>query len=59
MSRRPAAWLAWSLTGLSLAMSAVSVALYIANQSMQPPSNWGTGGGSGVLVFVLPFLAFP
>jgi hypothetical protein len=59
MSRRTAAWLAWWLAGLSLAMSAASAALYIATPSVQPPSNWGTGGDSGVLIFVLPFLAFP
>ena len=59
MSRRAATWLAWSLAVLSLIMAAASVALYIASGSMQPPGNWGTGGASGVLIFVLPFLAFP
>ncbi len=59
MSHRTAAWLAWSLAGLSVAMSAASVALYIAAGSVQPPSSWGTGGDSGVLIRLLPFLAFP
>ena len=59
MSRRTAAWLAWSLAGLSLAMAAASVALYIATRSVQLPSSWGTGGDSAVLIFLLPFLAFP
>jgi hypothetical protein len=59
MSTHAAAWLAWSLAGLSVAMSAASVALYIATRSVQPPSSWGTGGDSAVLIFVLPFLAFP
>ena len=59
MSHRTAAWLAWSLAGLSVAMSAVSAALYIAAGSVQPPSSWGTGGDSGVLIRLLPFLAFP
>jgi hypothetical protein len=59
MSHRAATWLAWSLAGLSLTMAAASVALYIATGFMQPPSNWGTGGASGVLIYVLPFLAFP
>ena len=59
MSARAAAWLAWSLAGLSVAMSAASVALYIATRSVQPPSSWGTGGDSAVLIFVLPFLALP
>jgi len=59
VSQRAATWLAWSLAGLSLTMAAASVALYIATGSMQPPSNWGTAGASGVLIYVLPFLAFP
>jgi hypothetical protein len=59
VSHRAATWLAWSLAGLSLTMAAASVALYIATGSMQPPSNWGTAGASGVLIYVLPFLAFP
>jgi hypothetical protein len=59
VSHRAATWLAWSLAGLSLTMAAASVALYIASGSMQPPSNWGTAGASGVLIYVLPFLAFP
>jgi hypothetical protein len=42
-----------------VAMAAATVALYIATRSVQPPSTWGTGGDSAVLVFVLPFLAFP
>ncbi len=53
------AWLAWSLAGLSVAMAAASVALYIATRSVQPPSSWGTGGDSAALIFVLAFLAFP
>ncbi len=52
-------WLVWTLAGLCIAMSAASVALYIATGSVQPPSNWGTGGDSGVLIFALPLLAFP
>jgi hypothetical protein len=59
MSFRAASWLAWSLAGLSLAMAAASVALYIATRSVQPPSSWGTGGDSAVLIILLPFLAFP
>ena len=38
---------------------AVSIALYVATRSVQSPSNWGTGGDSAVLIFLLPFLAFP
>jgi hypothetical protein len=59
MSRRIATWLAWLLAGLSAAMAAAAVALHIATRSVQPPSSWGTGGDSAVLIFVLPFLAFP
>jgi hypothetical protein len=33
--------------------------LYVATRSVQPPSNWGTGGHSAVLIVVLPFLTFP
>jgi hypothetical protein len=58
-TRRAASWLAWALAGLSVAMAAASVALYIATRSVQPPSSWGTGGDSAVLIFLLPFLAFP
>jgi hypothetical protein len=47
------------LAGLSLLLCAASIVLYVAARSVQPPSNWGTGGDSGVLIFVLPFLAFP
>jgi hypothetical protein len=59
MSRRAATWLAWSLAGLSVAMAAASVALYIATRSVEPPSSWGTGGNSAMLIILLPFLAFP
>jgi len=40
-------------------MAAASVVLYIATRSVQPPSSWGTGGDSAVLILLLPFLAFP
>ncbi len=59
MSTRTASWLAWSLAGLSVAMAAASVALYPATRSVEPPSSWGTGGDSAVLILLLPFLAFP
>ncbi len=59
MSARTASWLAWSLAGLSVVMAAASVALYIATRSVEPPSTWGTGGDSAVLILLLPFLAFP
>jgi hypothetical protein len=59
MSTRVAARLAWSLAGLSVAISAASVVLYIATRSVQPPGSWVAGGDSAVLIFLLPFLAFP
>ncbi len=59
MSRRAAAWLAWSLCALSLVMFVATVVLYFLTLSVQPPSSWGTEGLSAVLIFLLPFLAFP
>jgi hypothetical protein len=60
ISARTAAWLAWSLTTLSLIMFVANVALYIIlPPSAQPPITWGTGGLSIVFVFMVPFLAFP
>jgi hypothetical protein len=57
LSRRTAAWLAWSLAGSSVAMFVASVALYVlARSAQEAPSNWDTFGD--LLVFV-PFLAFP
>ena len=59
MSHRTAGWLAWSLAGLSVAMFVANTVLYSLTRSVQPPPSWGTGGLSVVLVFLLPFLAFP
>ena len=59
MSRRTAAWLAWSLGALSLAMFVAIVVLSVATRSVQPPSSWGTRGVSVVLIFGVAFLAFP
>ncbi len=59
MSRRAAAWLAWSLAALSLALCVAAIGLYLATLPVQPPSSWGTGGLSSVLYVYLPFLAFP
>jgi len=59
MSRRASTWIAWSLGALSLVMFVAAVVLYFVTRSVQPPSSWGTGGLSAVLIFLLPFLAFP
>jgi len=59
LSRRAAAWLAWTLATLSLLLCGAGIVLYLATLSVQPPSSWGTGGLSAVLYVYLPFLAFP
>ncbi len=60
MSPRAAAWLAWSLAGLSVAMFVISIALAISSLYLAPatrPSS--TGGILGDLLLFVPFLAFP
>ncbi len=59
MSKRTASWLAWSLAGLSFAMFAATMAMYIPARSTEVPRPWGTGGDSGQLIELLPFLTFP
>ena len=63
MSLHAAAWLAWSIAGLCVAMFLASVALSILSLYGAPatpsPSTWGTGGLIGGLVIFLSFLAFP
>jgi hypothetical protein len=59
MSNRANSWLAWSLAGLSVATFVANVVLYFLTLSVQPPTAWGTGGLSIVLIFLLPFLTFP
>ena len=59
MSRRTAAWLAWSLGALSMAMFVVTVVLSVASRSVLPPPSWGTEGLSVILIFGVAFLAFP
>jgi hypothetical protein len=56
MSRRAAAWLAWSLAGLSVAMFLAGVALYVQARFVHGDAAGTTVGDE--LVFV-PFLAFP
>jgi hypothetical protein len=59
MSPRTAAWLAWSLAGLSVAIFVASVALSVLVRSANVPSSWGDGFGLGDLLVSVPFLAFP
>ena len=54
-----AIWLSWSLGALSVVVCGVGIAFYVLTRSVQPLSTWGTGGNSAVLIFVMPFLAFP
>ena len=56
---RVATWLAWSLAALSLVLCAAGVVLYILTRSVQPPTTWGTGGGSAAFIFLVPFIPFP
>ncbi len=58
LAATPAAWLAWSLAGLSVALFIATVALYLVANSAQDSTSWGTGGFGALLIF-LPFLAFP
>jgi len=56
MSTRAAAWLAWSLAGLSVVMFVVSVALYVLVRAAQEAPSSDTLGD--LLIYVI-FLAFP
>jgi hypothetical protein len=59
MSYRAAAWLAWSLGALSVAMFVANVVLYVLAPSAQSPSDWGTVGTVSDMVVFVSFLAFP
>jgi hypothetical protein len=52
-------WLAWSLAAFSLLLGVASFVFYVLTRSVQPPTTWGTGGDSAVLIFLVPFLPFP
>ena len=59
MSRRTAAWLAWSLAGLSVIMFVASVALYVLAKSAQSPGTWITVVNVSDTLGYVAFLAFP
>jgi hypothetical protein len=61
MSTRVAAWLAWSLAGLSVAMFVASVALFVLTRAAQAeaPSSLVTSRSIIDLLVSVPFLAFP
>jgi len=59
MSYRAAAWLAWSLGAISVAMFVANVVLYFLAPSLQPTNNWGTVGTVGDMLVFVSFLSFP
>jgi hypothetical protein len=58
VGRRVAVWPAWSLAGLSVAMFAGGIALYILVRVAQPPGDPAVELISKPLIYV-PFLVFP
>jgi hypothetical protein len=50
---------AWSIAGLCFAGFAATVVLFAAIRPVLPASAYGTGGDGAVVIFVVPFLAFP
>jgi hypothetical protein len=59
MSARSAAWLAWSLAVLCVAMFLASAALGVLARSAQSPGNWITLSTASEMLGFVPFLAFP
>ena len=59
MSARAAAWLAWSLAGLSVAMFLASVVLYILARSAHAPSGFVASRTVIDALTSVPVLAFP
>jgi hypothetical protein len=59
MSRRTAAWLAWSLAGLCVAMFVASTALWVLVRSAPVPSSWGADLSVANMLWELLFLVFP
>jgi hypothetical protein len=54
-----AAWLAWSLGAISVAMFVANVVLYFLAPSVQSTRHWGTVGTVGDMLVFVSFLAFP
>jgi hypothetical protein len=59
VKRRSAAWLAWSLAGLTVAMFLAIIAFYVLVRSAQVPTTLGTGLTLIELLVGVPILAFP
>jgi hypothetical protein len=57
IGRHTAAWLAWTLAGLCVAMFLASVVLYVLVRSSQEALS--SGGALSDLLLYVPFLAFP
>jgi hypothetical protein len=59
MSRHAAAWLAWSLAGLCVAMFLGSVTLVVLARSANVSGSLGAALTVGNLFIFVPFSAFP
>ena len=59
MNVGPAAWLAWSLAALSVAMFVAGGVLYVLARSAQSPGDWVTIGTLSEMFTFVPYLAFP
>jgi hypothetical protein len=59
MTHRAAAWLAWSLAGLTLAIFVAIIPLWFLARGAQVPSSWGADLSVGNLLGGVLFLTFP
>jgi hypothetical protein len=59
MSHRAAAWLAWSLAGITFAVFVATIPLWFLARGADLPSSWRADVGVGGLVGGAFFLAFP
>ena len=59
MNVRVAAWIAWSLAALSVAMFVAGSVLYVLARSAQSPGEWVTIGTVSEMLTFVPYLAFP
>ncbi len=59
MRSRTAAWLAWSLAALSVAIFVAAGALYVLAQSARSPGSWFTVSTVSETLSFVSFLAFP
>jgi hypothetical protein len=59
MNVRVAAWVAWSLAAISVAMFVAGGVLYVLARSAQSPGDWVTVGTVSEMLTFVPYLAFP